>query len=429
MVNTLRRKMFKLGGSANTHGVGITSGLKMKKGGKVEPQATFGVGNNALRKIGPDGKEREAHVAFLPFLGSGALALGRAGLAALRSPTVRQGITSAGKSIRDFISGGTKLVGGRPSAAQIARMTPAEKTRVLGKIGFGPGGRLSQIARGADVATTALAPAGITASLLQRAGVVPQEPESLGGQLLTGIPKTAVDFTAPGAATFLFQGLRSTKDDPKTKSLSDIIAGDTKKKKDDDEEPSADPMTTAENIEAEMAALKERALARADLYRDIVGRPSNVPAISEALLAFGATAAQGTGDDKADITAAIAAGSQKLLDEAAKRRETDQKLTGQAISDILADEATQRAILADAAKAGPNNLIQTQKVLEGLNAGITEVLQVNTKNEVINARPGVVYIDVTGVTGKKYVAINLGGENKTFDDPEKAKEFAQTQSA
>ena len=38
MVNTLRRKMFKLGGSANTHGVGITSGLKMKKGGKVPHQ-------------------------------------------------------------------------------------------------------------------------------------------------------------------------------------------------------------------------------------------------------------------------------------------------------------------------------------------------------------------------------------------------------
>ena len=35
MSNTLRRKMFKLGGSANTHGVGITSGLKMKKGGSV----------------------------------------------------------------------------------------------------------------------------------------------------------------------------------------------------------------------------------------------------------------------------------------------------------------------------------------------------------------------------------------------------------
>tara|TARA_X000001382_G_scaffold43502_1_gene29349 strand:+ start:264 stop:1859 length:1596 start_codon:yes stop_codon:yes gene_type:complete len=35
MSNTLRRKMFKLGGSANTHGVGITSNLKMNKGGRV----------------------------------------------------------------------------------------------------------------------------------------------------------------------------------------------------------------------------------------------------------------------------------------------------------------------------------------------------------------------------------------------------------
>ena len=35
MANTPRRKMFKLGGRANTHGVGITSGLKMKKGGMI----------------------------------------------------------------------------------------------------------------------------------------------------------------------------------------------------------------------------------------------------------------------------------------------------------------------------------------------------------------------------------------------------------
>ncbi len=55
--------MFKMGGNVpKAHGVGITSGLKMKKGGRVEPQATFGVGNNALKKVGPDGKEREAHL-------------------------------------------------------------------------------------------------------------------------------------------------------------------------------------------------------------------------------------------------------------------------------------------------------------------------------------------------------------------------------
>ncbi len=57
------------------HGVGITSGMRYNKGGSV--QATYGVGNNALKKIGPDGKEREAHVAFIPILkGLGNIALG-----------------------------------------------------------------------------------------------------------------------------------------------------------------------------------------------------------------------------------------------------------------------------------------------------------------------------------------------------------------
>ena len=49
MSNTLRRKMFKLGGSANTHGVGITSGLKMNKGGRVG----FQPGGLATRGIQP----------------------------------------------------------------------------------------------------------------------------------------------------------------------------------------------------------------------------------------------------------------------------------------------------------------------------------------------------------------------------------------
>ena len=80
-----------------------------------------------------------------------------------------------------------------------------------------------------------------------------------------------------------------------------------------------------QNIEAEMAALKERALARTELYRDITGRPDNTQAIARALTAFGATAAQGTGDDKADIAAALAAGSNQLFDEAAKRTDIKMK--------------------------------------------------------------------------------------------------------
>ena len=96
----LRRKMFKLGGRANTHGMGLTSGLKMKKGGSVEPQATFGVGNNMLKKVGPDGKVRDAHFAFLA---PAALTAGRIG-ASLLAPGLRSLVGAArGGGLKSFI--------------------------------------------------------------------------------------------------------------------------------------------------------------------------------------------------------------------------------------------------------------------------------------------------------------------------------------
>ena len=54
MSYTLRRKMFKLGGPVNTHGVGITSNLKMNKGGKVAPIGSYGY----PKVKGPDGQMR-----------------------------------------------------------------------------------------------------------------------------------------------------------------------------------------------------------------------------------------------------------------------------------------------------------------------------------------------------------------------------------
>ena len=45
-----------MGGNVpKTHGVGITSNLKMKKGGLIPGK----VGEPILKKMGPDGKERE----------------------------------------------------------------------------------------------------------------------------------------------------------------------------------------------------------------------------------------------------------------------------------------------------------------------------------------------------------------------------------
>ena len=61
MSRILRRPMFR-GGRVDSRGTGITSGLSYKQGGSVEPQATFGVGNNANR----DASGREKHAFFIP---------------------------------------------------------------------------------------------------------------------------------------------------------------------------------------------------------------------------------------------------------------------------------------------------------------------------------------------------------------------------
>jgi len=61
MSRILRRPMFR-GGRVDSRGTGITSGLSYAKGGSVEPQAMYGVGNNANR----DASGREKHAFFIP---------------------------------------------------------------------------------------------------------------------------------------------------------------------------------------------------------------------------------------------------------------------------------------------------------------------------------------------------------------------------
>ena len=63
--------MFKLGGSTNTHGMGLTSGLKMKKGGSVQASIGAGSGNQPM-KMGPDNQMREGHALPLIQLALGA---------------------------------------------------------------------------------------------------------------------------------------------------------------------------------------------------------------------------------------------------------------------------------------------------------------------------------------------------------------------
>ena len=79
MSTTLKRKMFKMGGKVDAHGVGITSGLEKRtnynKGGPVDRGI---VGYQPKDHPARQGN-REGHAGLLGYLGKGALNIATAG--------------------------------------------------------------------------------------------------------------------------------------------------------------------------------------------------------------------------------------------------------------------------------------------------------------------------------------------------------------
>ena len=421
MVNTLRRKMFKLGGSANTHGVGITSGLKMKKGGKVEPQATFGVGNNALRKIGPDGKEREAHVAFLPFLGSAGSMLGRAvGLPAIRALIAagRQGTT---KPLTSFVRGQTGPIKGKFGTVRDfgpgitgASMSPAAQA-----------GRALQLLTPLGGAAGGIT--GLTMAGLDRAGITtPGADDTLFETLARGTGKIAIDTSVPGLLTRgvgMLTGDETTGTFAQT-SLFDKLSGRTDAPTGDkDDEDVSDRTKEIRTQQSQFEGLSEKAEA---LAKEIT-RENNLAVLSKAASDFGVAALSG-----ADLAESLAAGSAGIYDELGRRRDIQENIGGMLAQQIFADEATQSAMIAEAAKTGdPAAVNRMQKYFDAYNEGVTNILPIDAKGKMdtANMAPATVYMDLEGASGSRYVAVNSaesGGVPKAFDSIEDANAYAQS---
>ena len=426
MVNTLRRKMFKLGGSANTHGVGITSGLKMKKGGKVEPQATFGVGNNALRKIGPDGKEREAHVAFLPSLGSLAFAGGRTALGALnalrkgqsfrnifglqRTGPIGAPVTTTGPGgIMTIRSGARELAPGRFMTAGIS----PDRLRQASKILAGTTG-----AAGAVGGISSLLPEFQDSpddSLLENIIDPIRGASEFGFDVATGVPTIAAQ--APfrkledieGGSSIIRNLIYGKPEAP--------VAGGG-----DESERTKDIQTQASQFEG----LSEKAEA---LAKEIT-RENNLAVLSKAASDFGVAALSG-----ADLAESLAAGSAGIYDELGRRRDIQENIGGMLAQQIFADEATQSAMIAEAAKTGdPAAVNRMQKYFDAYNEGVTMILPVDAKGKMNTTEmaPGKVYMDLEGLSGSRYVAVDTkkpdgsGGVPKAFDSIEDANAYAQS---
>jgi len=421
--------MFKLGGEVNTHGVGITSGLEYRRPG-------YNAGGPVI-KPGPDGQPRQHAV-----LG-GIMALGRAAQAAMK---LKNPLTPLAK----YISGGSKLTA-RPTKEMIAKMKPDEIKRVFNR-GFGPGGRFSQGFRAANLAGLGSVPfAG--ASLLAGPRMTPDE------------RKTATDFqkgldTTRGVVEALpaFSGLgfgaevagnigdavyESTKQDPNysIQSLPELfrkMAGSSTpteetvsdKKPGSDFVPTSDVMEMAQTQEEQFAKMKDDADQRAEMYYSMLGGggPDKVRALGDAFTAAGAM----YDEDKSQALAGFKGGIDAELDRDETLRDEARRL---AVNDIVTEDATTkqdlkaREQMVEQAKlaimTSPDMTAeQRSSTLAGLEAfeqGVVNLLPTNDKGDELdttNMKPGTIYLDITGLTDGRYVAVS--SDNK---DPDQVDSF------
>ena len=254
MPNTLRRKMFKLGGETNTHGVGLTSGLNYnrpgyKKGGEVTTPIGVGSGKQPM-VMGPDGKARESHFNPLPFLIPGLTS-------GIRSiPAGLRGL----KSLRQFFSPRRTVVPGSPRVSRPiigGKVTPGPTRPAIPEslLPVTAGQRFGQISRmvGAPVGLATLAGAGSAG--LTRMGLPPEDKEDQAAimDILNPVRRGAETVTDFAAAIPAYGLQAFTTPSDQLKTATELISGVSKDK------DTPGPTTVPESEPAKMQATQEEA--------------------------------------------------------------------------------------------------------------------------------------------------------------------------
>ena len=446
VANTLRRKMFKLGGEVNTHGVGITSGLEYRrpgynKGGEVTTPIGVGSGKQPMVP-GPDGKLREGHVG--PVVGGigNLLALG---IPKLLSPMARRygykGAQQISKALADpkksaFYKDLIKKGGNKAGIKALARHEGIQRVGMLNKA--------------LTLGAPALYGTGVATALGERAGVIDPERSNL-EKYGTMASQGALDYLSlPGYGGMIAQSALDEPgdEDAKIRTLSDFLSG--RENKTEEEKPlvtggmnlgeTSEPMQTAQTQEEQFAKMKADADMRAEMYYNMLseGGPDKVRALGDAFTAAGAM----YDEDKSQALAGFKGGIDQELDRDAALRDESKRL---AVNDIVTQDATTkqdlkaREQMVEQAKlaimTSPDMTAeQRSSTVVALNAygqGIIDLLPTNDKQDDMDRtgmRPGTVYLDITGVTDGKYVAVSSNSEDPnqvdSFNSIPKAKAHA-----
>lgn len=431
----LRRKMFKLGGRANTHGVGLTSGLKMKKGGSVQASIGAGSGNQPM-KMGPDNQMREGHAFPLVPLALGAsrflLPGARSLIGALRG--------GGGKGLESFIRGSATR-GRNPLQFGAPTVTT------------GPGGavtRASNIIGGGDRMRLT---AGQALSRAGRAGILGAGGLSLGLPGFAGLaalntdeqsPRIAraaeaiseglIDFSPIGLGFSAFDFLAG-KPGQETRSLTEALGLKDPKK---DDAPATKPQNLQQLAKQDTQAdAKQKTEDRvAELYEKLGGKGVD----KLAALGAGLTAAAAPLLEE-DYGAAAAAFQQNLQPAIQRDRDLRDAAAQLAIAEESEERAAQRAAeqlekAADIellATGDPSLVLRANRLERAVDELGEAVIALPTKTK--NKRTTLdsdkleknrIYTDLEGVFPQMYVATNSAKQPRAFDNVSEAASYASS---
>jgi hypothetical protein len=265
---------------------------------------------------------------------------------------------------------------------------------------------------------------------LDRAGITtPGADDTLLETLARGTGKIAIDTSVPGLLT---RGVGMLTGDEKTGTFAQTSLYDKLSGRKDTAAPVPDSEDESERTKeiktqkSQFEGLSEKAEA---LAKEI-SRENNLKTLSQAALTFGQAASAGE-----DFATSLSLGTAPIFDELGRRRDLQENIAGQLATQIIADEATQSAMIAEAAKTGdPAAVNRMQKYFDAYNEGVTNILPIDAKGKMdtANMAPGTVYMDLEGASGSRYVAVDTkkpdgsGGVPKAFDSIEDANAYAQT---
>ncbi len=392
---TLRRKMFKLGGEVSkTHGVGITSNLNYNKGGKVDPRPP-----GVMR--GPDGQIREAHNPLLAGLVGPGMALARSGAGLLSrglgrfSPQFLKNFGSKG-GVKDFVMKGGRKVYDRsrmdlPPSRRVRLAAPSRATQAA---------RIAQLALApTGIAGTA---AGLGTAAAQRAGFInPIEPDDS--------PFTkAGKFTAQSLADFnianaLSMGIQKGMGVEDAKSFYELVAGGPKVE-------TLEEIKTMQQDEQEgMKTMTDKANARAaEIYKMLGGGQQNKFLIASKALAD-ATPFVAEGE----YGKAAAAAGAALAESGEEDKKIAQEAALMTIDEIKQEEQLKQGVVAELMGRGEvETAVEAERAYEagkqiGSLSGINRLpLKSDGKHDTALTQTGVVYTDLTNVSGFLFIAYN-----------------------